>query len=130
MRGVMLFASLWRIAYENQYLTHPLSIKLWINIFNKQLQHGYKKRAVKDVSKGKLEGLLESFMAAFCKKALVKFMKEGVTANQKVQTRRTINLLESFMTIFGKKQRYNLRRRVLQTMFYKQCLNFLLSFLR
>ena len=113
----MLFASLWRIAYENQYLTHPLSIKLWINIFNKQLQHGYKKRAVKDVSKGKLEGLLESFMAAFCKKALVKFMKEGVTANHKVQTRRAINLLESFMTIFGKKQRYNLRRRVLQTMF-------------
>ena len=22
--GVMLFASLWRIAYKNQYVTHPL----------------------------------------------------------------------------------------------------------
>ena len=30
-------------------------------------------------------------------------MKKGVETNQKVQSRRTINLVESFMTIFNKK---------------------------
>ena len=33
----------------------------------------------------------------------MQFMKEEVTTNQKVQSWRAINLLESFMTIFGKK---------------------------
>ena len=55
---------------------------------------------MKNETKGKLEGLLECFMTIFVKKKK-KFIKEEDTTNQKVQSRKDINLLESFMTIYG-----------------------------
>ena len=30
--GVMLFVSLWRIAYENRYVTHPLHLNTFVTI--------------------------------------------------------------------------------------------------
>ena len=55
---------------------------------------------MKNETKGKLEGLLECFMTIFVKKKK-KIIKEEDTTNQKVQSRKDINLLESFMTIYG-----------------------------
>ena len=51
---------------------------------------------MKNATKGKLEGLLEYFMTIFAKN-----IKEEDTTNQKVESRKDINLLESFMTIYG-----------------------------
>ena len=56
---------------------------------------------MKNETKGKLEGLLECFMTIFVKKKKKKIIKEEDTTNQKVQSRKDINLLESFMTIYG-----------------------------
>ena len=69
------------------------------------MEHSYKKRVLKNVTKGKLEGILESFMNISGEKADVQFMKESFKTNQKAQSRRAINFLESFMAIFGEKQR-------------------------
>ena len=55
---------------------------------------------MKNATKGKLEGLLECFMTIFGKKKK-KIIKEEDTTNQKVQSHKDINLLESFMTIYG-----------------------------
>ena len=64
------------------------------NAVTEKLKRSHKKRAIKNATKGKLEGLLGSFMTIFSKK--VQFMNEEDTTNQKIQSRRAINLLESF----------------------------------
>ena len=41
--GVMLFVSLWRIAYENRYVTHPLHLNTFVTI-EKTEPHNYEKK--------------------------------------------------------------------------------------
>ena len=65
----------------------------------------HEKQVIKNVSKEKMEGLLEVLWLYLVKKRKAQFMKESLTTNQKPQGWRVINFLERFMTILGKKQR-------------------------
>ena len=77
------------------------------------MEHSYKKRVIKEATKGKLDGLLESFMTIYGKKRGTIY--EGGCYNRSKSTR-AINLLQSFMAILGKQIRGLCTRGYMQRM--------------